>query len=199
MLQHFGCSQQLSILTSSLTDREWAVLLSIFAARGRFRKSRTAFVVSRGLLRGLMLGGGGRCGGVLGLATRLLPLPGLSRVPPDLDSSDSSLRSDDDDSILGRFAIPPPLSIQCLPQPRGQGVVSTTVSVPRALLHESRPVVVSSDPESESLDFIRVNDLGSSPSVCVISPSSWPEPPCSLPARSDSVGVTSLSGVVPLV
>ena len=60
-------------------------------------------------------------------------------------------------------------------------------------------MVVSSDPESKSLDLIRVNDPGSSPSVCVISPSSWPEPPCSLPARSDSVGVASRSGVVPLV
>ena len=184
--------------SSPLTDQEWAVLLSIFA-RGKFRKSRTALVVSRGLLHGLMLGGGGRCGGVLGLATRLPPLPGLSRVPPDLDSSDSSLRSDDDESILGRFAIPPPRSIRRLPRPRGRGVVSTTVSLLRALLHESRPVVVSSDPESESLDFIRVNDPGLSPLVCVISPSSWPEPPCSLSARSDSVGVTSRSGVVPLV
>ena len=185
--------------SSPLTDREWAVLLSLFAARGRLRKSRTALLVSHGLLRGLMLGGRGRCGGVLVPAARLLPLPGLSRVPPDLDSSDSSLRSDDDDSIRGRFAIPPPLSGRRLPRPRGRGVVSTTVSLPWALLHESRPVVVSSDPESESLDLIRVNDPGSSPSVCVISPSSWPEPPCLLSARSDSVGVASRSGVVPLV
>ena len=50
--------------SSPLTDREWAVLLSVFAARGRFRKSRAALDwVSRGLLRGLMLGGGGRCRG----------------------------------------------------------------------------------------------------------------------------------------
>ena len=51
--------------SSPLTDREWAVLLSLFAVRGRLRKSRTALLVSRGLLRGLTLGGGGRCGGVL--------------------------------------------------------------------------------------------------------------------------------------
>ena len=61
------------------------------------------------------------------------------------------------------------------------------------------PVAVSSEPESESLDLICVNDPGSSPSVCVISPSSWPEPSCSLPANSDSAGVTSRSGVVPLM
>ena len=47
--------------SSPLTDQEWAVLLSFFAARGKFRKSQTALVVSRWLLRGLMLGGGGRC------------------------------------------------------------------------------------------------------------------------------------------
>ena len=169
--------------SSPLTDREWAVHLSLFAVRGRLRKSRTALLVSRGLLRGLMLGGRGRCGGVLGPAARLPPLPGLSRVPPDLDSSDSSLHSDDDSSIRGRFAIPPPLSGRRLPQPRGRGV-----SLPRALLHESRPVVVSSDPESESLDLIRMNDPGSSPSVCVISPSSWPEPLAhSRPAPTPSV------------
>ena len=184
--------------SSPLTDREWAVLLSLFAVRGRLLKSRTALLVSRGLLRGLTLCGGGRCGGVLGPAARLPPLPGLSRVPPDLDSSDSSLRSDDD-SIRGRFAMLPPRSGRRLPRPRGQGVLSTTVSLSRALLHESRPVVVSSDPESKSLDLICVNDPGSSPSVCVISPSSYPEPSCSLPARSDSVGVTSQSGVVPLM
>ena len=148
-----------------------------FHSEGQFRKSRTVLVVNRGLLRGLILSGGGRCGGVMGLATRLPPLPGLSRVPPDLDSSDSSLRSDDDDSILGLFAIPPPRSIRRLPRPRGLGMVSITVSLLRVLLHESRPVVVSSDPESESLDFIHVKDPGSSPSACVISPSSWPEPP----------------------
>ena len=185
--------------SSPLTDREWAVLLSIFAVRGRPRKSRTALLVSRGLLRGLMLGARGRCGGVLGPAARLPPLPDLFRVPPDLDSSDSSLRSADDDSIRGRFAMPPPRSGRCLPQPWGRGVVSTTVSLSRALLHKSRPVVVSSDPESESLDLIHVNDLGLSPSVCVISPSSWPEPYCSLPARFDSVGMAFWSGVVPLV
>ena len=128
--------------SSPLTYREWAVLLSVFPARGKFRKSRTALVVSRGLLRGLMLGGGGRCGGVMGLATRLPPLPGLSRVLPDLDSSDSSLRSDDDDSILGLFAIAPPRSIRRLPRPRGRGVVSITVSFPRAL--SSRGSVVGS-------------------------------------------------------
>ena len=38
-----------------------------------------------------------------------------------------------------------------------------------------------------------------SPSVWVISPSSWSEPSGSLPANSDSVGATSRSGVVPLV
>ena len=113
--------------SSPLTDREWAILLSLFAVRGRLRKSRTALLVSRGLLRGLMLGGRGRCGGVLGQAARLPPLPGLSWVPPDLDSSDSSLRSDDDDSIRGRFAMPPPRSGRRLPRPRGRGVVSTTV------------------------------------------------------------------------
>ena len=185
--------------SSPLTDREWAVLLSLLVVRGRLRKSRTALLVSRGLLRGLTLRGGGRCGGVLGPAARLPPLPGLSRLPPDLDSSDSSLRSDDDDSIRGRFAAPPPRSCRRLPRPRGRGVLSTTVSLSRALLHESCPLVVSSEPESESLDLICVNDPGSSPSVCVISPSSGPEPSCSLPARSDSVGVTSRSGVVPLM
>ena len=162
--------------SSLLSDREWAVLLSVFPARGRFRKSRVAFDwVSRGLLRGLMLGGGGRCGGVMGLAARLPPLPGRSRAPLDLDSSDASLRSDDDSSILGLFVLPPPRSMRCLLL--GRGVVSITVSLPRALLHESRPGVVSSDPESESLDFICVKDQGSSPSACVTSPSSWPESP----------------------
>ena len=177
--------------SSPLTDREWAVLLSLLVVGGRLRKSRTALLVSRGFLRGLTLVGGGPRGGVLGPAARLLPLPCLSRAPPDLDSSDPSLRSDDDDSIRGRFAAPPPWSGRRLPRPRGRGVLSTTVSWPRALLHESRPVVVSSEPESESLDLICVNDPGSSPSVCVISPSSCPGPSCSLLANSDSVGVTS--------
>ena len=63
---------------SPLTDREWAVLLSVFAERGRFRKSRAALDwLSRGLLRGLVHGGGGRCGGVMGLpptAYRLFPV-----------------------------------------------------------------------------------------------------------------------------
>ena len=181
------------------SDREWAVLLSLFVVGGRLRKSRTAPLVSRGLLRGLTLVGRGRRGGVLGPAARWLHLPGLSRPPPDLDSSDPSLRSDDDDSIRGRFAVPSPRSGRRLPRPRGRGVLSTTDSWPRALLHESRPVVVSSEPESESLDLICVNDPGSSPSVCVISPSSCPEPSCSLPANSDSVGVKSRSGVVPLM
>ena len=176
--------------SSPLTDREWAVLLSLLVVGGRLRKSRTALLVSRRLLCGLTLAGGGRCSGVLGPAARLLPLPGLSRAPPDLDSSDPSLRSDDDDSIRGRFAAPPPRSDRRLPRPRGRGVLSTTVSWPRGLLHESRPVVVSSEPESESLELICVNDPGSSPSVCVISPSSCPEPSCSLPV---SVGCGTLN------
>ena len=46
--------------SSPLTDREWAVLLSLLVVRGRLRKSRTALLVSRGLLRGLTLGGGVR-------------------------------------------------------------------------------------------------------------------------------------------
>ena len=81
--------------SSSLTDREWAVLLSVFTERGRFRKSLAALDwLSRGLLEGLVLSGGGGCWGVMGLAAPLPPLPGRSRVPSDLDSSDSSLRSD---------------------------------------------------------------------------------------------------------
>ena len=186
--------------SSPLTDREWAVLLSLLVVGGRLRKSRTALLVSRGLLCGLTLVGRGRRGSVLGPAARLLPLPGLSWPPPDLDSYDPSLRSEEnDDSIRGRFAVPSPCSGRRLPRPGGRGVLSTTVSWPRALLHESRPMVVSSEPESESLDLICVNNPGSSPSVCVISPSSCPEPSCSLPANSDSVGVTSQSGVVPLM
>ena len=127
---------------------------------------------------------------------RWLHLPGLSRPPPDLDSSDPSLRSDDEDPIRGRFAVPSP---RRLPRPRGRGVLSTNDSLSRALLHESRPVVVSWEPESESLDLICVNDPGSSPSVSLIWPSSCPEPSCLLPANSDSVGVMSRSGVVPLM
>ena len=141
-----------------------------------------------------MLGGGGRCGGVIGLAARLPPLPGPSRVSPDLDSSDSSLRYDDDSSILGLFLVPPPRSMRRLPRPLVRGVVSITVSLTLALLHESRPGVLSSDSESLSLDFICVKDPGSSPSACVTSPSSWPDSPRSLPASSESVGVASLSG-----
>ena len=90
-------------------------------------------------------------------------------------------------------------STRRLPRPLVRGVVSITVSLPRALLHESHPGVVSSDPEFVSLDFICVRDPGSSPSACVTSPSSWPDSPRSLPVSSDSVGVVSLSGVVPLV
>ena len=52
--------------SSPLTDREWAVLLSLFVVGGRLRKSRTAPLVSRGLLPGLTLVGRGRRGGVLG-------------------------------------------------------------------------------------------------------------------------------------
>ena len=74
--------------------------------------------------------------------------------------------------------------------------MSTTASLVRALLHESRPVVVSSDPESESLDLIRVNDPGLSPSVCVISPPSWPEPPCSLPALEQEIGRRSVAEAI---
>ena len=143
-----------------------------------------------------MLGDGGWCGGVIGLAARLPPLPGRSRVAPDLDSSDSSLRSD---SILSLFVVPPPRSMRRLPRPLVQGVVSITVSLPRALLHEPRPGVVSSDSVSVSLDFICVKDPGSLRSACVTPPSSWPNSLRSLPASSDSVGVVSLSGVVPLV
>ena len=131
-----------------------------------------------------MLGGGGRCRGVIGLAARLPPIPGRSRVPLDLDSSDSSLRSDDDDSILGLFVVPPPRSMRRLPRPLVRGVMSITVSLPRALLHESHPEVVSSD----SLDLICVKDPGSSPSACVTSPSSWPDSPLrSRPAPTPSV------------
>ena len=146
-----------------------------------------------------MLGDGGWCGGVIGLAARLPPLPGRSRVAPDLDSSDSSLRSDDDDSIFSLFVVPPPRSMRRLPRPLVRGVVSITVSLPRALLHEPRPGVVSSDSVSVSLDFICVKDPGSLRSACVTSPSSWPNSLRSLPASSYSVGVVSLSGVVPLV
>ena len=185
--------------SSPLTDQGSAVLLPLFVVGGRLRRSWTALLVSRGLLRGLTLAGMGRRGGVLGPAARWLHLPGLSRPPPDLDSSDPSLRSDDDDSTRGRFAAPSPRSGRRLPRPRGRGVLSTTNSWPRALLHDSRPGVVSLEPESESLGLICVNAPDPSPSVCVISPSSWSEPSCSLPANSDSVGATSRSGVVPLV
>ena len=72
--------------SSPLTDREWAVLLSLLVVRGRLRKSLTALLVSCGLLRGLTLGGGGRCGGVLGpAACRPSPVcPGCRRIwtPP---------------------------------------------------------------------------------------------------------------------
>ena len=54
----------------------------------------------------------------------LPPLPGRSRAPPDLDSSDSSLRSDDDDSILGLFLLPPPHS-NTVPQVRESGATTT--------------------------------------------------------------------------
>ena len=141
----------------------------------------------------------GRRGGVLGLAARWLHLPGLSRPPPDMDSSDPSLRSDEDDSTRGRFAAPSLCSGRRLPRPRGRGVLSTTSSCPRALLQDSRPGVASSDPESESLGLICVNVPDPSASVWVISPSSWSEPSWSLPANSDSAGTTSRSGVVPFV
>ena len=170
-----------------------------FVVRGRLRRPCTALLVSRGLLRGLTLAGMGRRGGVLGLAARWLHLPGLSRPPPDLDSSDPSLRSDEDDSTRGRFAAPSLRSGRRLPRPRGRGVLSTTSSCPRVLLHDSRPGVVSSDPESESLGLICVNVPDPSPSVWVISPSSWSEPSWSLPANSDSAGTTSRSGVIPFV
>ena len=73
------------------------------------------------------------------------------------------------------------------------------ILVPWALLLDSRPGVVSSNSVSVSLDLIFVKDPGSSPSSCWTSPSSGPDSPRSLPASSDSVGVMSLSGVVPLV
>ena len=132
-------------------------------------------------------------------AARLPPRPGRSRVPPNLDSSNSSLRSDDNDSILGLLAAPPSRSMRRLPRPLVRGVVSSTASLPQALLKESRPGLVSSDSVSVSLDFICVKDSESSPSPCRTSPSSGPDSPCSLPASSDSVGVMSLSGVVSLV
>ena len=122
-----------------------------------------------------------------------------SLVPTDLDSSDSSLRSDDEDSILALLAAPPPRSMRRLPRPLVQGVVSSTSSCQRALLQDSRLGVVSSDSVSVSLNLICVKDPGSSPSSCWTSPSSGPDSPRSLPASSDSVGVMSLSGVVPLV
>ena len=82
----------------------------------------------------------------------------------DLDSSDSSLWSYDEDSILGLLAAPPPRSIRCLPRHSGRGVVRSTVSLPRALLQDSRPGVVSSDSVSVSLNRILVKDSWASPS-----------------------------------
>ena len=87
----------------------------------------------------------------MGQAACRSPRPGRSWVPRDLDSSDSSLRSDDEDSILGLLAAPPPRSTRRLPRPRGWGVVSSTVSLPRALPQDSLPGVVSSDSVSVSL------------------------------------------------
>ena len=89
-----------------------------------------------------MLGGGGRCGGVMGRAAPLPPRPGRSWVPPDLVSSDSSMRSDDEDSILCLLAAPTPRSMLRLPRPLVRGVVSSTASLPRALLQDSSPGVV---------------------------------------------------------
>ena len=98
-----------------------------------------------------------------------------------------------------RIVVSTPRSMQRLPRPLVRGVVSSTASLPRALLQESRPGVVSSDSVSVSLYFICVKDPGSSPSSCWTSPSSRPDSPRSLPDSSDSVMVMSLSGVVPLV
>ena len=98
-----------------------------------------------------------------------------------------------------RGTAPPSRSTRRLPLPMVRGVVSSTASLPRALLQDSRPGVVSSDSVSVSLDLIFVKDPGSLPSSCWTSPSSGPNSPRSLPASSDSVGVMSLSGVVPLV
>ena len=95
--------------------------------------------------------------GVMGRAARLPPRPGRSWVPPDLDSSDSSLRSDDEDSILGLLAAPPPQSLRRLPRPLVRGVVSSTASLSRALLQDSRPGVVSSDSVSVSLVLLLLN------------------------------------------
>ena len=67
------------------------------------------------------------------------------------------------------------------------------------LLLASRPGVVSSDSGTVSLDQIFVKDSGSSPSSSWASPSSRPDPPRSLLAGSASVGVVSLSGVLPLM
>ena len=61
----------------------------------------------------------------MGLAARLPPCPGQSRVPPDLDSSDSSLHSDNEDSILGLLVVLPPCSMRRLPRPLVRGVVSS--------------------------------------------------------------------------
>ena len=88
-----------------------------------------------GLQRGLVLGGGGQCGGVMGRAACRPPRPGPSWVLSDLDSSNSSLRSDDEESILGLLAASPPRSMR--------RVVRSTVSLPRALLQDSRLGVVS--------------------------------------------------------
>ena len=130
-----------------------------------------------------MLGSGGWGGGVMGRAAYRPPRPSWSLVPPDLYSSYSSLRCDNEDSILGLLAAPPPRSTRLLPQPLVQGVVSSSVSLPRVLLQGSRPGVGSSDSVSVSFDLIFVKD----PSSCWTS--SGTDSPCSLPASSDSVWV----------
>ena len=116
--------------------------MSDFAERGSLRKSlvRRGWL-SHGLLRGL-----GMVRGCHGWGDLLTTSPRSPLVLPDLDldSSDSSLRSDDEDSILSLLAAPPPQSIRRLPRPRGPGVVRSPVSLPQALLQDSRPGVVAS-------------------------------------------------------
>ena len=148
-----------------------------------------------GTVSSLLVHGGGRQrGGVLGWADRWPALPGRLWVLPDLDldSSDSSLRSEDEDSILGLLVAAPLWSTRRLPCPGGRGVVRSTVSLSWALLQDSRPGVVSSDSLSVSLDRIPVKDSS-------WASSSMPDPLRSLPASTDSVGVVSLSDVLPLM
>ena len=75
----------------------------------------------------------------------------------------------------------------------------STVSLQWALLQNCHPGVVSSDSVPVSVDQIFVKDPGSSPSSSWATPSSGPDSPRSLPADSDSFGIVSLSGVLPLM